>query len=64
MKQFNVSALGMEELTTQEMKNSNGGFWWWLVGVVVSTAIYCYENWNELQDACQDAKNDYAADNL
>lgn len=63
MKHFDVKALGLEEMSAQEMKNSNGGFWWWLVGAAIGAAVYVYENWYELEQASQDAKEDYAADN-
>ena len=63
MKRFDVRALGFEEMSAQEMKKSNGGFWLWLVTAAISTAVYVYENWNELEQACQDAKNDFDTDN-
>ena len=64
MKQFEVKALGLEEVSFEEAKTTNGGsgFLWWLVSTVVGAVVYCYENWYEIEEACGDAKKDYAED--
>lgn len=59
MKTFEIKALGLEEMSIQEAKITNGGFWKEVVEAVVAVAIYIYEHWEEMQQACDDARNDY-----
>lgn len=65
MKQFEVKALGLEEVSFEEAKTTNGGggLLWKIITAVVGAVVYCYENWEELEEASREAKNDYATDN-
>ena len=67
MKQFEVKALGLEEMSLQEARATDGGippFFGWLIGAIVTVVRYSYENWDTIQQASNDAKNDFAEDNV
>ena len=66
MKTFEINALGMDSLSSSEMKKINGGGVLGgvggLIGFLISAWVYMYEHQEELNDICQQAKEDWEAD--
>ena len=57
MTTLNLNAYGVTEMSHAEKVENNGGYWQ-IIAAIVSAALYCYDNWDDMGPATE---NGYAA---
>ena len=57
MKNLDLNAYGVKEMSQQEMLNENGGWWQVAVGILVAVAIYVATDFDDIKQGAQDAND-------
>ena len=57
MTTLDLNAYGVTEMSHAEKVENNGGYWQ-IIAAIVSAALYCYDNWDDMGPATE---NGYAA---